>query len=277
MQREKWNIGLLATVWSSSTPQPIPNLLFKSVENKQHTGYCHSHKQHSDDCRKRIQTAAWRQWPQTCNLDPCKQVNTSEWTLPPTWNYKKADWKCLREVADLYTKSIIFSKQSVNKNLSNFNSAVLKAAKESIPRGRRNNYKPYWNKTLRRFTRSWVRQERKWGETQLHTMWEGTPSWRLNQTKREREKKVQTQSSWKTKTASPNMKRHPKTLAGDNVVKWRQLRAGQNNTANHTRSCHGKGGSKRPCQSFWSEHSFSLSWHSQRCQDPDTGCAPKHS
>ena len=48
----------------------------------------------------------------------------------------------------MYTKSITFSKHSVNKNAFNFNSAVLKAAKESIPRGRRHDYKPYWNNIL---------------------------------------------------------------------------------------------------------------------------------
>ena len=44
--------------------------------------------------------------------------------------------------------------------------------------------------------------------------------------------------------------RLPKTLVADKVTEWRQLRVGQNNTANHKWSCHRKGGSKRPCQSF---------------------------
>ena len=78
---------------------------FKSVENNQHTGFCHSHRQHSEDCQKRShladwrqqptnrqhsedcqnrsQRAAWRQPPQTCNLDPGKQVNTNAGKLPP--------------------------------------------------------------------------------------------------------------------------------------------------------------------------------------------------
>ena len=70
-------------------------------------------------------------------LTLAKQVNTNAGKMPPSWNYKKADWKRFRELTDIYTKSITFSKHSVNKNASNFNSAVLKAAKESIPRGRR--------------------------------------------------------------------------------------------------------------------------------------------
>ena len=74
--------------------------------------------------------------------------------LPPSWNYKKADWKRFRGFTDLYTKSITFSKHSVNKNASNFNAAVLKAAKESIPRCRWRDYKPYWYKHWRRFTQN---------------------------------------------------------------------------------------------------------------------------
>ena len=33
-----------------NTPTDPPNLLFKSVENNQHTGYCHSYRQHPEDC-----------------------------------------------------------------------------------------------------------------------------------------------------------------------------------------------------------------------------------
>ena len=48
--------------------------------------------------------------------------------MPPSWNHKKADWKSFRELTDIYTKSITFSKHSVNKNAFNFNSAVLKSS-----------------------------------------------------------------------------------------------------------------------------------------------------
>ena len=77
-----------------------------------------------------------------------KQVNTSAGKLPPSSNFKKAHWKRFRKLTGLCTESITFSKYSVNKNASNFNLAVLKAAKESIPRGGQRVYKPYWNKPL---------------------------------------------------------------------------------------------------------------------------------
>ena len=130
---KKWNTGLLATVWSSSTPQPTPDLLFKSVENniQKITKREATEQLECSDRKPVILTLA-------------KQINTGAGKLAPSWSYKKL----FRELTDLYTKSVTFSKHSVND--SNFNSAVLKAAKEPISRGRRRYCKPYWNKTLKK-------------------------------------------------------------------------------------------------------------------------------
>ena len=153
-QKEKWNIGVLATVWSSSTPQPIPQPSFYSRVWK--TTSTPDIAIATDNIQKIAKREVSEQLGGSDNkpviLTPAKQVNTSAGknapSPPPSWNYKKADWKRFRELTDIYTKSITFSKHSVNKNASNFNSAFLKAAKESIPRGRRHDYKPYWNNTL---------------------------------------------------------------------------------------------------------------------------------
>ena len=158
-------------------------------------------------------------------LTLAKQVNTNAGKMPPSWNYKKADWKRFRELTDIYTKSITFSKHSVNKNASNFNSAVLKAAKESIPRGRRHDYKPYWNNTLEKIHKelSEAREEMERNPTQQNVR-------RHSQLKvdLDKEKQTQTQASWKTKTASLNMERETqklwqltKSLNGDNSERGR--------------------------------------------------------
>ena len=202
-------------------------------------------------------------------------ANTSAGKMPPSWNYKKADWKRFRELTDIYTKSITFSKHSVNNNAFNFNSAVLKAAKESIPRGRRHDYKPYWNNTLENIHKelSEAREEMERNPTPQNVR-------RHSQLKADldKEKQTQTQASWKTKTASLNMESDSqklwqltKSLNGDNS-EWGRTTLQTTNGA-----VTGKAAAiKRLCQSFWRrEHSFTLSWHSQRCQDPDTGCAPK--
>ena len=134
-------------------------------------------------------------------LTVAKQVNTSAGKIPPSLNHKKADWKHFRELTDLYTKSITFSKHSVNMNASNFNSAAFKAAKESIPRGRRHDYKPYWNKTLEKIHKelSEAREEMERNPTPQNVS-------RHSQMKTglDRAKQAQTQLNWKTKTASLN-------------------------------------------------------------------------
>ena len=61
-----------------------------------------------------------------------KTTSTPDIAITTDWNYKKADWKRFRELTDIYTKSITFSKHIVSKTASNFNSTVLKAAKESF-------------------------------------------------------------------------------------------------------------------------------------------------
>ena len=38
--------------------------------------------------------------------------------------------------------------QNLNSKIKAFNQAVIKAAQESIPRGARKNYKPYWTEEL---------------------------------------------------------------------------------------------------------------------------------
>ena len=158
-------------------------------------------------------------------LTLAKQVNTNAGKMPPSWNYKKADWKRFRELTDIYTKSITFSKHSVNKNASNFNSAVLKATKESIPRGRWHDYKPYWNNTLEKIHKelSEAREEMERNPTPQNVR-------RHSQLKvdLDKEKQTQTQASWKTKTASLNMERETqkllqltKSLNGDNSERGR--------------------------------------------------------
>ena len=176
-----------------------------------------------------------------------KQANTSAGKIPPSWNYRKTDWKRFRELTDIYTKSITFSKNSVNKNGFNFNSAVLKAVKESIPRGRQHDYKPYWNNTLEKIHKklSEAREEMERNPTPQNVR-------RHSQLKvdLDKEKQTQTQASWKTKTASLNMERDSQKL-------WQvaKLLNGDNSERGITTlqtkwSCHRKGGSKRPCQSF---------------------------
>lgn len=76
-----------------------------------------------------------------------KQI-TREGKLPPSWNYKKADWDLYKTLTDSNTSSINVSNLDVDTAASMFTEAVLSAAQKSIPRGRRRDYKPFWNPEL---------------------------------------------------------------------------------------------------------------------------------
>ena len=201
---KKWNIGLLVTVWSSSTPQSIPPTFYSRVWRTASTSDIAIATDNIQKIAKRkVSEQLGGSDHKPVILTLAEQVNTSAGKMPPSWNYK-ADWTCLRELTDIYTKSITFSKHSVNKNASNFNSAVLKAANESIPRGRRQDYKPYWNNTLEKIHKelSEAREEMEKNPTPQNVR-------RHSQLKADldKEKQTQTQTSWKTKTASLNMER----------------------------------------------------------------------
>ena len=64
----------------------------------------------------------------------------------PRWNYKKADWTLYSQLTDQVTKDIRVEGRVVKY----FNAGILTAAHKSIPRGARQNYKPYWSEELER-------------------------------------------------------------------------------------------------------------------------------
>ena len=76
------------------------------------------------------------------------QHRTQKTSTFPRWNYKKANWERFSKLADQFTQRISNKRQNLNTNIKAFNQAVLKAAQQSIPRGARKNYKPYWTEEL---------------------------------------------------------------------------------------------------------------------------------
>ena len=76
------------------------------------------------------------------------QYRTQKTSTFPRWNYKKANWERFSKLADQFTQKINNIRQNLNTKIKAFNQAVLKAAQESIPRGARKNYKPYWTEEL---------------------------------------------------------------------------------------------------------------------------------
>ena len=128
-------------------------------------------------------------------------------------------------VYSLPSKAISLQILQPNSEDFNFNSAVLKAAKESIPRGRWHDYKPYWNNTSEKIHKelSEAREEMERNPTPQNVR--GHSQLKVDLDK---EKQTQTQASWKTKTASLNVERDSqklwqltKSLNGDNSERGR--------------------------------------------------------
>ena len=66
----------------------------------------------------------------------------------PRWNYRKAKWGIFRIRSNELTDNIIVDGRNINNVIQDYNRGIIQAAKESIPRGVRKNYKPYWTPTL---------------------------------------------------------------------------------------------------------------------------------
>ena len=67
----------------------------------------------------------------------------------PSWNYKRANWKKYQVLTTTFCKKKkVTESEDIDTNVKNFTEAILEAAKWSIPRGKRSNYKPYWSEEM---------------------------------------------------------------------------------------------------------------------------------
>ena len=64
------------------------------------------------------------------------------------WNFKKANWKLFQEKTEENMKLDELPNMSVDSLNDHITSTILEAAKQSIPRGCRAIYKPFWNENL---------------------------------------------------------------------------------------------------------------------------------
>ena len=75
-------------------------------------------------------------------------VSNTENNTIPRWNYKKADWSKFGTLTDQYTAGIKCKAKKVYKSSRKLTKAILKAAKESIPRGARKDNRANWSPEL---------------------------------------------------------------------------------------------------------------------------------
>ena len=120
----------------------------------------------------------------------------------PRWNYKKADWTLFESLTDVYTKSINTRQKDSNKMVQQFTTAALKAASETIPRGARKEYKPYWTEELQdledKVTEARNRAEKQTSVESNIALKEATAKYKLASTQAARK-------SWQEKTESLNL------------------------------------------------------------------------
>ena len=141
----------------------------------------------------------------------------------PRWNYKKANWDRFTELTNNYCKEVKHDHFNINKAVKQFDQAVLKAAKESIPRGARKNFKPYWTKEL---------QELEDELTEARNQVENEPTIDNNIKLKATEAKYRkthiesARNSWKEKTEKLNLDREGHKL-------WKLAKA-MNNEKGHT-------------------------------------------
>ncbi|CAG5116491.1 unnamed protein product, partial [Candidula unifasciata] len=143
--------------------------------------------------------------PVFLNVENEKVRETS--TLP-RWNYKKADWTMFKHRTSILLGNLSLD-QDINKVVKEFNKCVLKAAGESIPRGARKHYKPYWSNELENLHNE-VETSRKIAETRPNQ--EHHNNYQHAKAKFVRAKLQVRRESWQEKTRSLNFEKDTRKL-----------------------------------------------------------------
>ena len=79
--------------------------------------------------------------PVTILID--QKATVSTFKRAPSWNYKRVDWDSFKQFGEGECVGLQLPEENMNDNAVQFNNAILRAAKKSIPRGRRRNYNPF--------------------------------------------------------------------------------------------------------------------------------------
>ena len=118
------------------------------------------------------------------------------------WNYQKAKWGLFSQRTNELTGDIPVEGRNINGVVKDYNAGIIKAAKETIPRGVRKNYTPYWNPTLQKahddLTRAREQAESNPGQGQNIELQKSKAQYTRTKLESSRE-------GWRKKTGSLNM------------------------------------------------------------------------
>ena len=127
----------------------------------------------------------------------------------PRWNYKKADWEKFSYLTEKYTQAIAANNSNINRSSSAFDSGVLKAAAETIPRGARKNYKPYWTEEFQKLEDEVTRTRE---EVEQNPTVENNIAFKASSAKCRKEYIQAARTSWREKTESLNLEKDSNKL-----------------------------------------------------------------
>jgi hypothetical protein len=122
----------------------------------------------------------------------------------PRWNYKRADWDSYKLLTDQYCENVPERHGKMKDIIKCLNTAILKAAIETIPRGARSNYRPYWTDDLQELEDE-LHKARQNAEKEQSS--EANIKLKATAEKYKRTLNTNTRNSWREKTESLNLDR----------------------------------------------------------------------
>ena len=84
-------------------------------------------------------------FPTLVKIETPERKKQKKWTR---WNFKKAQWENYKATSDRLLQDVDLDDQDIDHINKAVTEAILTAAQQSIPRGCRAKYKPFWNKHL---------------------------------------------------------------------------------------------------------------------------------
>ena len=134
--------------------------------------------------------------------------------LFPSWNYKRANWPEFRKKkADENSRNQKMEQNHLHEKVKLFTGAILSAAKETIPRGRRRDYVPGWNAQLQELHSTASRLREK---MEFCPIGDNTAAYNKAKAEFTRQKLQQTRPAWHEKK-----NRLPSTWKNDTGKLWK--------------------------------------------------------
>ena len=121
----------------------------------------------------------------------------------PRWNYKRAKWGLFTMRANELTKDIRVQGRNENTVVKEWTKGIIQAAKETIPRGARRDYKPFWSNQLKELEDDLneAREKAEKETSQTNTILLQKSKAKFLKTKLEAKRR-----SWREKTSTLNMR-----------------------------------------------------------------------